>query len=190
MNINKIAIAIAAAVCRDDTEIDAETTAYLDAYADAVAEAVAEAYPDASIECDMDWRAPATKISIDGDIDERDAVETVRAIMQHLWDNPSKWWHRELETDMSTTYTIATLNDIIIATVPTGGDIYAVVADEAERAGIEIDFRDLDVTEGVTLTDEAIDGDQIVFRTGPHTGCLMDEQGRQYALAVIRKGYE
>ena len=88
---------------------------------------------------------------------------------------------------MSKTYTIATMGDIVIATVPDGGDIYAAVADEAERADIEIDFRDLDVTEGVTLTDEEIDGDQTVFRTGPHTGYLMDEQGRPYALAVIRK---
>jgi len=55
---------------------------------------------------------------------------------------------------MSKTYTIATLGDIVIATVPDGSDIYAAVAEEAERADIDIDFGDLDVTEGVTLTDE------------------------------------
>ena len=52
---------------------------------------------------------------------------------------------------MSKTYTIATLGDIVIATVPDGGDIYAAVAEEAKRADIDIDLRDIDVTEGVTL---------------------------------------
>ena len=55
---------------------------------------------------------------------------------------------------MSKTYTIATLNGLIIATVPDGGDIFAAVADAAARADIDIDFGDIDVTEGVTLTDE------------------------------------
>lgn len=53
---------------------------------------------------------------------------------------------------MSKTYTIATLNDIIIAAVPDGGDIYAAVAEACERADVDIDFRDIDVTE-VILTD-------------------------------------
>ena len=87
---------------------------------------------------------------------------------------------------MSKTYTIATQNDLIIATVPDGSDIYAAVAEEAERACIEIDFGDLDVTEGVTLADEEEEGDEVVFCSGPHTGYLMDEEGRRYALAVIR----
>lgn len=86
-----------------------------------------------------------------------------------------------------TTYTIATLNDVVIAIVPDGGDIYAAVADEAERAGIEIDFDDLDVIEGVTLVDEEKEGDEVVFRAGPHTGYLMDEEGRWWSMAVIRK---
>lgn len=54
---------------------------------------------------------------------------------------------------MSTTYTIATMGDIVIATVPDGGDIYAAVAEACERADVDIDFRDIDVTEGVILTD-------------------------------------
>lgn len=58
---------------------------------------------------------------------------------------------------MSKTYTIATLNDIIIAAVPDGGDIYAAVADVAARADVDIDFRDIDVTEGVAFEEE--DGD-------------------------------
>ena len=87
---------------------------------------------------------------------------------------------------MSKTYTIATLDDMVVATVLDGQDVFQAAAEEAERAGIEIDFGDLDVTEGVTLADEEEDGDQIVFRAGPHTGCLMDEEGRQYSLAVIR----
>lgn len=88
---------------------------------------------------------------------------------------------------MSKTYTIATLNDVVIATVPDGGDIYAAAVDEAARGGIEIAEVDLDVTEGVTLTDEEKDGDVIVFRAGPHTGYLVGDDGRLYNLAVIRK---
>lgn len=84
------------------------------------------------------------------------------------------------------TYTIAILTGMVIATVPDGQDVFRAAAEEAERAGIEIDFGDLDVIEGVTLTDEAEEGDQIVFRAGPNTGHLLDEEGRQYSLAVIR----
>jgi len=96
----KIEITIAARGCLDyDTEIDAETNAYLDAYAEAVAEAVADAY-QASVECGVCWRAPATAISIDGDLDINAleaAEETVRAIARYLWDNPDKWWRRNSE---------------------------------------------------------------------------------------------
>lgn len=99
MKIDKIEIAIAARGCLDcGDERDAETEAYLEAYAEAVAEAVAEEYPDASVECNIDWRAPATTIFIDGGdlaINEREAAEeTVRAVLQHLWDNPGIWWQR------------------------------------------------------------------------------------------------
>lgn len=84
---------------------------------------------------------------------------------------------------MSKTYTIATLNDLVLAIVADGGDIYAAVADEC--AGIDLGA--LDVTEGVTLTDDEEEDDLVVFRAGPHTGYLMDEAGRHYGLAVIRK---
>lgn len=84
------------------------------------------------------------------------------------------------------TYTIATLNGVLIATVPYGQDVFQAAAEEAERAGIEIEFGDLDVTECV-LADEEEDGDKVVFRAGPHTGYLMDEEGRRYDVAVIRK---
>lgn len=87
---------------------------------------------------------------------------------------------------MTTTYTLATLNGMVIATVLDGQDVFQAAAEEAERAGIEIDFGDLDVTEGVTLADEEEEGDQIVFRAGPHTGYLMDEEGHRYRVAVIR----
>jgi hypothetical protein len=99
MKIDKIEIAIAARGCLDCDERDAETEAYLEAYADAATEAVADAY-HAAVECDIDWRTPATTISIDGDLDinEQEAAgEGVRAILQRLWDNPDKWWHRNSE---------------------------------------------------------------------------------------------
>ncbi len=54
---------------------------------------------------------------------------------------------------MSKAYTIATMGDVVIAIVPDGGDIYAAVADAVARADVDIDFRDIDVTEGVILTD-------------------------------------
>ena len=88
---------------------------------------------------------------------------------------------------MSKTYTIATLEGMVIATVLDGQNVFQAAAEEAERAGIEIDFGDLDVTEGVTLADEEEEGDKIVFRAGPHTGYLMDEEGRRYRVAVIRE---
>lgn len=89
---------------------------------------------------------------------------------------------------MSKTYTIATLEGMVIATVPDGQDVFQAAVEEAERAGVEIDFGELDVTEGVTLVDEGEEeeGDKIVFRAGPHTGYLMDEEGRRYSVAVIR----
>ena len=87
---------------------------------------------------------------------------------------------------MSKTYTLATLDGMVIATALDGQDVFQAAAEEAERAGIEIDFGDLDVTEGVTLADEEEEGDQIVFRAGPHTGYLMDEEGHRYHVAVIR----
>ena len=87
---------------------------------------------------------------------------------------------------MSKTYILATLDGMVIATVLDGQDVFQAATEEAERAGIEIDFGDLDVTEGVTLADEEEEGDQIVFRAGPHTGYLMDEEGHWYRVAVIR----
>lgn len=105
MKIDKIEITIAAPACLGyDDERDTETDAYLESYAESVADAVTEKYPDAKIECELDWRAPANKISIDGDIDyiedgkALDAVEeNVRYIWQDLWNNPDKWWHRNSE---------------------------------------------------------------------------------------------
>lgn len=125
MKIDKIEIAIAARGCLDcDDERDAETEAYLEAYAEAVAEAVAEAYPDAKVECELDWSAPASSVTVESqeydaiEVDgirktqrgistiedlereveatrEMDGVdETVRAILQYLWDNPGTWWQR------------------------------------------------------------------------------------------------
>ena len=67
--------------------------------------------------------------------------------------------HGTAEDRTCITYTIATMNDIIIAAVPDGGDIYAAVADAAARSDVDIDFRDIDVTEGVTLTDDTDDDD-------------------------------
>jgi hypothetical protein len=86
-----------------------------------------------------------------------------------------------------TTYTIATLDDMIIAVVPSGQDVYAAADEEADRANIEIDHRDLEIIDDVYLVRETYEGDEIVYRAGAHTGYLLDEAGKRYPYAVRRE---
>lgn len=86
-----------------------------------------------------------------------------------------------------TTYTIATLDDMIIAVVPSGQDVYAAADEEADRACVEIDHRDLEIFEDVYLVLETYESDEIVFRVGAHTGYLIDEAGNRYPYAVRRE---
>jgi hypothetical protein len=87
---------------------------------------------------------------------------------------------------MTKTYTIATVNAILIAVTPDGGDIEAAIREEEERAGVAFDRSEIRIFEGCTLTDEVEDGDEVVYR-GHTYGHLTDEQGRRYSAAVIRK---
>jgi hypothetical protein len=86
-----------------------------------------------------------------------------------------------------TTYTIATINGMLIASIPDGGDIEAAIqAFEADAWGEEVDRKSVRITSGCTLTDDVKDGDEVVYR-GTTYGHLMDEKGRTYSAAVIRK---
>ena len=70
-----------------------------------------------------------------------------------------------------TTYTIATIDDMLIATVPDGEDIAAAVRAYEETYMDEPGkhFEDYDVQRGLTLTDESPeDSDQMVWDA--HTG--------------------
>ncbi|TCP06549.1 hypothetical protein [Caldimonas thermodepolymerans] len=90
-------------------------------------------------------------------------------------------------TKTTTTYTIATLNDSVIAVVPSGGDVYAAADEEADRASIEFDHSDLEIIDDVYLVRETYEGDEIVYRVGAHTGYLIDEAGKRYPYAVRRE---
>jgi hypothetical protein len=83
------------------------------------------------------------------------------------------------------TYTIATINDHLIAVVPNGVDIEAAIREEEERAGVTFDTRAVRVISGCTLTDEINAGDEVIY-AGSELGFLTDEEGRRYKAAVIR----
>jgi hypothetical protein len=84
---------------------------------------------------------------------------------------------------MTKTYTIATTHDMMIAIVLDGADIAAAVAHEAEEARVV--FEEYDIITGLTLTDDATEDDDIVFR-GDHMGNITDENGIGYLYAVRR----
>lgn len=86
------------------------------------------------------------------------------------------------------TYTIAYVDDMLIATIPDGGDIHAAVRDYAKDARID-PIRDYFVDEGVALTNELPpnDWDDVVWdASGGHGGFLMDESRQTYRYAVRR----
>jgi uncharacterized protein (DUF1697 family) len=90
-----------------------------------------------------------------------------------------------LEIDMSTTYTIATIHDHLIAVVPDGGDIEAAIREEEEKACVTFDRDEIRVTSGCVLTDEIKSGDEVIY-AGTGLGFLTDEEGRRWHAAVIR----
>lgn len=87
---------------------------------------------------------------------------------------------------MKNTYTIATTSEgMLVACVPDGSDVDAAIEKMADECGVG-DFGDVALTEGVTLTDEEIDGDVTVY-SGSQMGWLSDSAGVNYMHAVIRK---
>lgn len=127
MKIDKIEITIAARCCTDFGEYDDETEAYLESYTEAVAEAVGNYFPGCTIECELDWHAPESRVKVESN--EFDAIEVngirktklgehtvkdlerevaamkeiesveeaVREIWNDLWNNSEKWWRRNSE---------------------------------------------------------------------------------------------
>ncbi len=82
-----------------------------------------------------------------------------------------------------TTYTVATVNGMIVATVPDGEDIAAAVAAEAKNIGSE--FGEYAVETGLTLTDTLGEDEEWELKSGTE-GWLIDESGKDWAYAVRR----
>ena len=85
-----------------------------------------------------------------------------------------------------TTYTIAYGHDLLLACVPDGVNLQAALAREAKQAAVDpADFGEVTTIAGLHLTDQPLDGDEVVHR-GHSTGWLSDEAGRTYDYAVRR----
>jgi hypothetical protein len=88
-----------------------------------------------------------------------------------------------------TTYTIALIDGILYGVVPDGGDITAEVMRVLDSADIDpyaFDLSGLESIKGCTLTDEAKEGDEVIYKCRD-AGYLYDEHDRRYCAAVIRK---
>ena len=83
-----------------------------------------------------------------------------------------------------TTYTIVFWNDLLVATVPDGGDIDAAVSAEAERSGCP-EMEATSIESGLTLTNDVIDGDEVMY-SGVALGWLENERGENFRYAVRR----
>jgi hypothetical protein len=87
-----------------------------------------------------------------------------------------------------TTYSIAYMNDLLIAIVPFDADIQAAIEDESKKIGE--DLSDCTIVHGVTLCDETEPDDDMVFAS-PSGACgwlSVKENGaeRIYKYAVKR----
>lgn len=82
------------------------------------------------------------------------------------------------------TFSIAYTDDALIACVPDHEDIEAAVREVADMAAIEIGRDGLYIEDGLVLTSELQDGDDIRYTSGP--GDLSDESGKTYRYAVQR----
>jgi hypothetical protein len=80
-------------------------------------------------------------------------------------------------------YDLAFFDIYLMACVPHGANIDAAV--RAECAKARIDYETPTIVEGVYLTDDPRDTDEIVS-TGNRLGWLQDENGRTYRYAVKR----
>ena len=84
-----------------------------------------------------------------------------------------------------TTYTIAvTEAGLLAATIVDGENIQKAIALEEEEA--QADFGPCDIIDGMTLTDDPQDDDEIVY-SGTGLGFLTDENGTTWNYAVRRQ---
>lgn len=87
-----------------------------------------------------------------------------------------------------TTYTIALLNDMLMATVVDGSDIEKAVNDEISKIGsVEDDsyrgaFSKCEIITGVTLANSEPETGEVVY-SGTDAGWLEDENGVNYTVA-------
>ena len=84
------------------------------------------------------------------------------------------------------TYTIATIDAMLIATVPDGEDIDADVQSYAAEARLDAPIEGYHIERGLTLVDEdPEDTDRIVWDAkGGHGGFLMDENETTFNYAI------
>lgn len=80
-------------------------------------------------------------------------------------------------------YDLSYFGIYLMACVPHGTDIIAATKAECEKANI--DWEEPTIVEGVHLTDDPRDTDEIV-QCGNRIGWLADETGRTYRYAVKR----
>lgn len=81
------------------------------------------------------------------------------------------------------TYDVATMGGMILGTVPSGGDLAAVVERTASEGGFDVPA--YEVVRGLTLTDNLEPGEDWAFKSGSE-GWLFDETGRDWRFAVRR----
>lgn len=80
------------------------------------------------------------------------------------------------------TYTLAIGGDMLLATVPDGGDIAAAVTAEAAKSGFIPPA--YEVEPGCTLTDEEPDGGATVVWASGNAGWVIDETGVDWKFAI------
>jgi hypothetical protein len=87
---------------------------------------------------------------------------------------------------MTAIYDLAFIGELLMATVPHGtsaADIEAAVRDECSKARVE--FAEPRIVEGVYLTNDVRDGDEIIHES-PDRGWLWNEHGTTFKYAVRR----
>jgi hypothetical protein len=96
----------------------------------------------------------------------------------------ARWIDREDRPEVAAgTYTLAIGGDMLLATVPDGGDIEGAVAREMQMAGAR-SIPDHETITGCILTDdEPEDADRIVWHSG-NAGWIADETDRVWRFAI------
>lgn len=86
---SKVTVSVDAVLGAFD-QCDQATEEYVQAYADAVAEAIRRTYPGEEVQVRVSWSAPHIAVEAGEGIDP----ESVLAIANDLWNNPSSWFRK------------------------------------------------------------------------------------------------